>query len=525
MYSLPLYVALTLTLLGGQRSSATVSKPEKPNFLMIVVDDLRVELSPYLQNTTLIKTPNVAAFAKESVLFTRAYTQQAVCSPSRNSFLSGRRPDTTQTWNFIDSFRKTPPDGHKWIALPQMFKENGYFSAGCGKVYHPGHPKNNDLPYSWSTPYWYAPPAQVGICGNYKPWCTLADEKCVDRHLADYTIANLTTFVKEKKQFFYATGFHRPHVDWGVPQKFSDMYPQPQHIALPTHKRAPTDMPPMAFWSDIWMESHGIFNGTKIRPEHPIPDYLMGEMRRAYYASVSYVDHQIGRVLEKVKELGLDNNTVILIFGDHGWQLGEHGEWCKRTNFELATRVPLLVKVPWLPESHGKKSTSLVELLDVYPTLAELAGLQVQKGVQGVSFASVLKDTTATTRTIAFSQYPRCRPKKVDNMPRTLTERLQAALVDLPNGGCIEVEKQNFEYMGVSMRTPDWRYTEWLTWNGTQLKPNWNDSRGVELYSHIDDDGTDLNRFENVNQAYDNRYKGIVEKFHDLLRKSWDRNV
>jgi iduronate 2-sulfatase len=335
------------------------------NILLMVVDDLRPQMEPYGQAETV--TPHLTAFAREALVFDRAYCQQAVCSPSRNSFLSGRRPDLTQTWNFRTSFRDTV--GANWTTMPEYFKNAGWFVGGSGKVYHPGHPENNDYPKSWTQPYnnkgqgnVNCPACPVGAswCGN--AWCSLnatLNAGNNDEWIATDAQHLLHLAAAQPKSFFVAMGLHKPHTPYAYPSTIDALYPPAAEIALPSAeaRRVPVGMPAVA-----WEHCSAIkpFNITA-----PMPDLAAQQHRRAYYAAVTHTDTLIGQTLATLESLRLAATTISIVIGDHGYQLGEHDLWCKKTNFELGVRVPFIVRVPWMKASLGQRTSQLAELVDL----------------------------------------------------------------------------------------------------------------------------------------------------------------
>eukprot|EP01052_Picozoa_sp_SAG31_P008758 SAG31_NODE_447_length_15579_cov_5.713871_17_plen_459_part_00 len=286
------------------------------NVLFIVVDDLRPQMQPYGQKQTL--TPHLASFAADALVFDRAYCQQAVCSPSRNSFLSGRRPDTTKAWNFRTSFRDV---GLNWTSMPQYFKNAGWFVGGTGKVYHPGLPPNDDPP-SWSEPYdpkgqqnVGCPPCPEGArwCGN--AWCSLNTSQNVannDEWITADGKRLLSQAAAQPKPFFVAVGLHKPHTPYAYPSTIDALYPPAEQIALPSEvaRHTPAGMPPVA-----WEHCSAIepFNITS-----PMPDLPAKQHRRAYYAAVTHTDSMIGDLLSELQALRLANSTAVVVIGDHG---------------------------------------------------------------------------------------------------------------------------------------------------------------------------------------------------------------
>ncbi len=453
-------------------ASAQNKPSEKFNVLFIAVDDLRPELGCY--GVKGIKSPNIDALAKSGLLFNRAYCQQAVCSPSRTSLLTGRRPDTTKVYNLEDHFRQTIPDV---ITLPQHFKDNGYFAQSFGKIYHGGL----DDPQSWTTDSVGSVgsgggtsksrkkvPRKVKIAGKGVAWESpdVSDNALGDGQTADAAIKVLNN-VKDKP-FFLAVGFKKPHLPFVAPKKYFDLY-RTEDMTLAKNPNPPKDVFPMA------LTDFGELRGYQGMPQDgPIPDKMARELKHAYYAATSYTDAQIGRLLEELKKLGLREKTIVILWGDHGWQLGEHGLWCKHTNFEIATRSTLMISAPE-QKMRGAKTDALVEFVDIYPSLCELAGLSPTDGLEGKSFVPLMENPKREWKTAAFSQYPRGK------------------------------------LMGYAMRTDRYRYIEWAEKGKAP--------EGIELYDHKKDPD------ENVNIAKLPENKKLVAELSGQLSKGWKAAV
>ncbi len=438
----------------------------RPNVLFFAVDDLRPELGCY--GDSHIHSPNIDALAASGRRFERAYCQQAVCNPSRTSLMTGMRPDSIGVTGNHSHFRTSHPDV---VTLPQQFKKHGYHAAAIGKIYHGVFPHGVSItkwdtmgdPESWSVPairfgprYYYT---EEGIAAAkqiyqkvYKPknpgpddWTKklvfgpatespdVPDNTLYDGQVADTAIKTLKQLKGTDKPFFLAVGFIKPHSPHIAPKKYFDLY---ENVKLPTHTEFPADAPRIA--------GHGsgeLRRYTDQPKSGVISDEKQRRVRHAYSACISYIDAQIGRVLDELDRSGLSNNTIVILYGDHGYHLGEQGLWGKTTNFELDTRVPLIVRAPNMTAA-GKPSSSLVELVDLYPTLLELAGLPITKQLEGKSFAGALNDPAHATKTVALSQYPR--------------------------GGGL---------MGYSMRTPTHRLTQWVHRQSGEI-------RETELYDY-----------------------------------------
>jgi iduronate 2-sulfatase len=425
-------------LLSTSSVCAVEPPPSKWNILFIAIDDLNTSLGCY--GHPLVKSPNIDRFAKKSVLFDRAYCQYPLCNPSRSSLLSGLRPDTSKIYDNGTRIRKVFPD---IITLPQLFKNNGYFSGRVGKIYHYGVPGEigtsglDDAP-SWNefvNPRGRDKDEEADVI-NFTPfihnlgaslaWMQIGgtDAEETDGKVAAETIRLL----REHRDgpFFIATGFYRPHVPDIATKKYFDLYPT-EKISLPT---GPS----------------GHFKGIPkiamtVKPlNYGLEDDKLRLFKRAYFASISFVDAQVGLVLDELERLKLSDHTIVVIFGDHGWLLGEHGQWQKQCLFEESVRVPLMIYVPGL-QGNGHASPRTVGLIDLYPTLADFCGLTPPGNLEGKTLRPLMNNPKATWENPAYTQVVRGK-----------------------NG------------MGRSVRTERWRYTEW----------NFGKD-GVELYDHDHD--------------------------------------
>ncbi|XP_065845713.1 iduronate 2-sulfatase-like [Oscarella lobularis] len=477
------------------------------NVLFFVSDDMRPELNSYLGPDfpspvhPKMHSPNLDMLASKSLVLKRAYVQQAVCSPSRTSLLTGRRPDTTHVYDLVKYFRKV---GGNFTTIPQHFKDNGYMSVGMGKIFHPGSASDNDDPISWSVPYYRANYRFWYPFGKKHSWFSVNESMQKEHPLLDQQIAqHATETLKQlapdaksgKKPFFLGVGFHRPHLPFIVPEQFFDFYP-PEDIRLPDNDYAPVGMPPVA-WSNYGelrdygdiakLNASGAINST-------LPPQVIKDLRRAYYSALSFTDALIGTVMDELKNLGLADNTIISFWGDHGWQLGEHGEWCKHTNFEDATHAPMMVHIPGKTDK-GIATDALTEFVDLFPTLVEAAGLsplelcpegkstETTLCREGTSLMPLIDDPNSKTwKTKAFSQYPR----------------------------------ENGKIMGYAMRTDRYRYTEWVEFEGApKYKPNWSALNATELYDHMTDPE------ENHNLAVDSSSHSVVQELSKQLHAGW----
>jgi len=415
---------------------------KKLNVLFIAVDDMNNDLGCF--GSPLVKSPNIDRLAARGVKFDRAYCQFPLCSPSRSSLLTGLRPDTTRVFDLQYHFRQGLPGV---LTLPQLFMTNGYYTARVGKLYHYGNPgqigtSGLDDPASWQE--FYNPAGRdktaleldvirytgkkggnLGAAMTYLNDTTGKDEEHTDGKVATQAIELLA---KHKGQpFFLAVGFYRPHCPWITPGGYFEKYSL-DTMKLPDIAPGYTNSVPAA-----------ALGSTKPWPYLGVtPDHAR-ECKLAYYAAISFVDAQIGRVLDALDRLGLRDNTLIVFWSDHGYQLGEHGLWFKQSCFEESARVPMIIASPAMKNA-GKTCARTVELVDLYPTLADLAGLKPPKGLEGVSLCPLLENPAATWARAAFTQ----------------------------------VERGNFP--GHSVRTERWRYTEWDF-----------AKKGAELYDHAAD--------------------------------------
>ncbi|MCF7710266.1 MAG: sulfatase-like hydrolase/transferase [Opitutales bacterium] len=388
--------------------SLTAAEPKKLNVLFIAVDDLRPEMNA--SGSNIIRTPNLDRIAARGTTFDRAYCQQAVCSPSRTSLMTGRRPDATRVWDLETHFRTALPDA---VTVAQHFKNHGYHSQGMGKIFHGGF---DDAP-SWSVPWetprapQYASPANVRLQsanvdkkgrgrGPAYESADVPDDTYTDGKVARLAAQTLTRLKQAGKPFFLAVGMAKPHLPFVAPKKYWDLY-DPKTIYVPAFQKLPLGAP--AFVG----HTNGELGSYAGMPKDGVVDEATARtLRHGYYAAISYMDAQVGLILDALEKEGLAQNTVIVLWGDHGWQLGEHGLWHKHTNFEIAVRAPLIISAPG-QKAAGRKSLSLAEFIDIYPTLADICGLPRPKDIEGVSLRPVLDDAAAKVRPVAISQYPR----------------------------------------------------------------------------------------------------------------------
>jgi iduronate 2-sulfatase len=469
---------------------------EKPNVLFICVDDLKPTLGCYGDQT--IKSPNFDRLAARGIVFERAYCNQAVCAPSRNSLMTGRRPTTLGIYDLGTNFRKSAPDA---ITLTQHFMKQGYRAEGLGKIFHVGHGNHEDAA-SWSVPHWpansifYALPenrAKQGLTreealfSNQSPEklprgaayeaADVTDEMYPDGRIAAEAIARLRA-AKDRPgtPFFIAVGFLKPHLPFCAPKKYWDLYERAA-FALPERRTPPEGAPPFAptTWGELRQYSD-------IPEVGPLNDDKARTLIHGYHAAVSYVDAQLGKLLDALDELELANNTIVVVWGDHGWHLGDHGMWCKHTNYEQAGRIPLIVTGPGIAKG---RATALVESVDLYPTLAELAGLPPPADVEGRSFAATLRDPSAPTKDYVMHCYP--RGERIGRALRTARYRLVEwkvpdAAAETAEFELYDYETDPFETRNLAAEKPELvaKLRAVLSEKFPEAKPQWRDRAAAE---------------------------------------------
>lgn len=462
----------------SQRSTRNqpAEQRRKPNVLFISADDLNNDLGTY--GHPLVKSPNIDRLAARGVRFDRAYNQFPLCSPSRTSLMTGLRPDTTQVYDLRKHFRSVLPDV---VTLSQLFQRNGYYAARVGKIYHYGNPgqigtDGLDDPMSWNR---VINPRGVDkdeekVLTNHTPARGLGsslsfyaspapDEAHTDGKVAAETIKLLEQ--SKDQPFFIAAGFYRPHCPYIAPKKYFDLYPI-EKIAAPqflpqTLKDELANIPQAALWTNP--------------PHFGVSRQAQREAIQAYYASISFLDANVGRLLDALDRLKLTDNTIIVFWSDHGYLLGQHGQWMKMSLFEGSARNPLVIAGPGVAK--GKPSGRTVELVDLYPTLADLCGLaDTPKNLAGRSLRPLLKNPNAGWNKPAITQVQRGSGQNA--------------------------------FMGYSIRNERWRYTEWDE-----------GKRGVELYDEARDPG------EMRNLANDPKSAKIAAEMKKLLQDARARNA
>lgn len=510
---------------GGRETS-------RPNVLLITVDDLRPALGCY--GNRMVKTPNIDRLASQGMVFQRAYCQDSVCSPSRTSMLTGLRPDSTKIFDNSTHFRVYHPD---LVTLPQQFKNHGYHTCSMGKVFHSqwDHAycgRALDDPPSWIEPAWFPDVVryyfteegervardifartagcqlhQGGFCihhrlmdlkdlsqvdpsgGRYDDWVNhfvigkiteapdVPDNLLYDGQVAAHAIEQLRRI--QNQPFFLAVGFIKPHTPYVAPKKYWDLY-DPEQIEPADNPFAPQGAPSFALPES---QDHDVYVGTPL--DRPVDEDLARHLIHGYFACVSYIDAQVGRLLDELDQLGLSDKTIVVFWGDQGYHLGENSRWGKQTCYEMANRLPLIASVPGM-KAAGRETRALVEAVDIYPALCELANLPLPEHLEGFSFAPLLDDADRPWKSAAFSQFP--RPVRVSEP---------------------HIRPQPEDLMGYSMRTDRYRYVEWRN----VLQPD--KTVAVELYDHKADPA------ENLNLVSDSAFTPIVEQLHRQLEAGW----
>ena len=462
-----LLLLINIVFFSNVLTAQQVLKP-KYNVLFIAADDLNCDLNTYGHNS--VKSPNVDRLSQMGTRFDRAYCQFPLCSPSRTSIMTGLRPSTIQVFDLQKHFRDVRPD---IVTLPQLFEKAGYFTARVGKIYHFGNPgqigtDGLDDTLSWKERYNprgrekdeedllidYTPQRGKGASLNWA-MAEGSDEEQTDGKVATQTIELLKNH--HTQPFFIATGFYRPHCPYVAPKKYFDLYPL-EGIQLPVDPVNDLDDVPQAA------------QFTK-PPNWDVSEENRRRAVRAYLATISFVDAQMGRIFQTMDSLDLWKNTIVVFWSDHGYATGQHSQWQKQTLFEESARVPLIIYAPGM-QHKGAGSPAVVELLDVYPTLADLCGLNSPADLEGASLAPLLKNPYQTWNRPAFTQTWRGK------------------------------------FPGYSVRTERWRYTEWE-----------HGKEGIELYDHQNDPK------EWHNLADDSQYAPVRAELKALLDNNWPADV
>ena len=488
---------LFVCILFASQPSQMLLAQGRPNILFIAVDDLRPSMGCYGDEVAI--TPNMDRLAQKGLLFNSAHCQVAVCNPSRASLMTGQMPDKLGVWTLGIHFREAKIDA---VTMPQWFRKFGYTAVSHGKIYHSPTPD----PQSWSEPIRRLPSlpypypegtkdaieaAKEKLAENdwrktsLRPPATadpdLPDNQLRDGAQTDMAIEDLRRLGKEDKPFFLAMGYIRPHLAWVAPKKYWDMH-DPQALPALTDEKINPNTPKYALHNNSELK-HYLDLMDMPRPWDPetLPPEKSRQLVHGYYACVSYVDAQIGRLMSALEEEGLADNTIVVLWSDHGYKLGEYRGWGKMTNYEMDTRVPLIISTPGSQAgemmSAGKKTESPVELLDLFPTLCELAGIEKPDFLDGKSLVPVLEDPTASVHKGAISQYYR--------------------------------KLNGEEYMGYAIRTSTHRFVEWRDFATGEVM-------STELYNNQTDPGERTNIAETASRE-------VLDKLTDALLETHPR--
>lgn len=535
-------VVIAIFALGCTTTTKTEEIKKKPNVLFIAFDDLRAELGCY--GSEIVKSPNIDGLASRGVVFNRAYCQQAICGPSRASIMTGAYPEAINVIDLFQNFRLNRPD---IITIPQQFHANGYETVYIGKIFHPNE---NDDEMSWSRKPVLAKrsPDAPKTIGGYalkenqqifrdnkaqlieeygrelieENWLArgpghecadVPDDTYEDGYNTNCAIATLNDLVQNgDKPWFLALGYHKPHLDWIAPQKYWDLYVE-EELPISTQVNPPKDGASMGL-----SESLEVRVGASIPKTTDFSPELQRTLRHAYYACTSYVDAQLGKLIQALKESGQLDNTIVVLWSDHGFNLGEMGYWGKATNYEMATRVPFIIVAPDVTDKvKGQESNALVGLIDVFPTLCDLAGIEKPENIQGNSLVPVLKNPNAEWKDAAFSLFPTPALREWAARPFTepfrksffapLIENIETRIKEQMGDKWDRNAFENF-VMGYAMRTDRYRLVVWKD----RRRPN-ETPLFVEIYDHLKDPE------ETVNIAKDN--PELEKELLNQFNKEW----
>jgi iduronate 2-sulfatase len=449
-------------------SSHLLGATAQPNVLLICVDDLKPLLGCY--GDKRIISPNIDRLAKRSVLFERAYCNQAVCAPSRNALMTGVRPTSLGIYDLGTNFRLSASNA---VTLSQYFMRHGYRAEALGKIFHVGHGNHED-PASWSVKHFggksiaYVLPEnreklsrEEALFANETDVAKLPrgaayesadvpDNAYPDGKIADEAIRRLRAAKERAEPSFIAVGFLKPHLPFCAPKKYWDLY-QRESFEVPALRTPPQGAPSYApsSWGELRQYSD-------IPQTGPLSDEQARALIHGYHAAVTYIDAQLGRLLDELDQSGLSSNTIIVLWGDHGWHLGDHGMWCKHTNYEEATHIPLLISAPGITRP-GTRSRAMVETVDLYPTLCELAGLPAPNNPQpleGRSLVPVLKKPTLEIKAAVFHVYPRTRKGDGPILGRAVrTDRFRLVEWKKPGAAPETAEFELYDYKNDPLET------------------------------------------------------------------------
>lgn len=463
-----LFLVVSIRLYGEQ---------VRPNVLLIAIDDLRTELGCY--GAEHILSPHIDKLAETGTRFERAYCMVPTCGASRASLMSGLRPTPDR---FVTFTARIDQEAPKATALHQHFKNHGYTTLSLGKILH----FPTDTPDGWSEPAWRPDRSSQPTTMKIPGWKTpddireltevsrnkrlpfgkfdVTDDELPDGQVAVKAVEKLRALSKQESPFFLAVGFFKPHLPFNAPRKYWDLY-NPDKIKIPENYYPPKNAPEEA------IHNFGeLRNYTAVPKQGKVSDDMARALIHGYYACVSYTDAQVGRVLNELDRLGLAENTIVVLWGDHGWNLGEHTLWCKHCTFENAMKAPLILRAPRTHKySKGKSAKALAEFIDIYPTLTDLAGLPTPKHLEGESLVPILKTPSANGKGYAIGRFR----------------------------------------SGDTIRTHRWRYTEYSTASESSEEQE----HPRMLYDHTTDPD------ENENLAYNRDHKEVVQKLSAQLNQ------
>ncbi len=488
----------------------------KPNILFVSIDDLRPTLGIY--GDTEAVTPNIDQLASEGTAFMQTYAQVAVCAPSRASVMTGIRPDSTRVWHLGDKFREINPNT---VTMPQYFSKQGYRTVNLGKIFHNYMPDSISWDEPDLRPLRYIKKEWLGRDGEtfyiseevnksqvikrdsllkLRPvryadgWNTGPAWEAADVHDTMYydgaqtklAKQTLTRLSKSKEPFFMGLGYFRPHLPFTAPKKYWDLYDR-EKIPMAENPNIPKGAPLHTMNSMYELRHYDGFShiGHPTEPNKISKDTIR-TLKHGYYASVSYIDALLGDLIAHMKNIGIYENTIIIVWGDHGWKLGEHNSWGKMTNYNIDLKVPMIIRYP-NQKNKGAKTYAITELVDIFPSLCEIAGVNVPDYMQGTSFVPLIKNPELKWKKAAFSQFHR-RPK---------------------------VSADGKRYMGYSINTGKYHYIEWYDWNpetGTK-----GEFKTAELYDSINDE------YETINLANNKEYRTTVSKLSKELLAGWKK--
>jgi len=490
------------------------TKTTKPNILFVSIDDLRPSLGAY--GDTIAITPNIDKLASEGIIFKEAFCQAAVCAPSRASLMTGVRPDSTRVWHLGDEFRKINPNT---VTMPQYFSKFGYYTVNIGKIFHNYMPDS----ISWDEPDlrpkrylkkdWLKRDGETFYISEsvnksqtikrdsllkLKPkryadgWNTgpaweaanVHDTMYYDGAQTELAKKTLTRLSKLNKPFYLGMGYFRPHLPFAVPKKYWDLY-DANKIPLPENPEIPQKAPLYSMNSMYELRHYDGFSNIG----HPTSSYRMCKdtirtLRQGYYASISYIDTLLGGLIAHLKKLNIYENTIIVVWGDHGWKLGDHNSWGKMTNYNIDLKVPVIIRYPNQKE-RGVQTNALIELVDLFPSLCELSGVEVPDYMQGSSFVPLTENPNLSWKKAVFSQFHR-RPK---------------------------VAADGNRYMGYSINTKKYHYIEWYSWN--YKKSSRGKLKTTELYDRENDP------YETLNIADKDGMQEIKAQLSKQLLEGW----